>query len=127
MGDNQKFIVGVNETQAPNQFKINPRLQRTRAGEPSVRQGLTLGTFVPNFPVTADKLVRLANRAVPLNPNFRQIIKVPKRDFIAFVDVPNPPALSKLDTGSGIVNSRRGRKNDLRPSMRNSRLTQEKT
>jgi len=122
LGDNQKFIIGVDETQAPNQFKIDPKLQRTRAGEPSVRQGITLGTFVPNFPVTADKLVRLANRAVPLNPDFRQLIKVPKRDFIGFADVPNPPALSKLDTGSGIVNSRRNRKGMLRPKLRNTRL-----
>jgi len=110
MADNFRILIGVNQTQAPNQFKINPKLQRTRAGEPSVRQGFTLGTFEPSFPVEADKLIRLPNRAVPQNNKFRQEIRVPIRDFIAFLDVPNPPAETKPDTGKGIVNSSRAMK-----------------
>ena len=111
MVDNRRFLVGKNQTQAPDQFKINPRLQRTRAGTPSVRQGLTLGTFIPNFPVVEDKITRLPNRAVPLNPDFRQLVRVPRRDFIGGLDVPNPPALTKIGSGAGIVNKTRLRKN----------------
>lgn len=96
MGDNQRIVIGVNLTQAPNQFKINPRLQRTRAGEPSVRQGFTLGTFIPNFPVIQDNIVTLKNRAIPLNLNFNDKIRVPRSDFIGFLDVPNPPNLTKI-------------------------------
>ena len=110
MADNFRILIGVNQTQAPNQFKINPKLQRTRAGTPSVRQGFTLGTFEPSFPVEKDNLIRLPNRAVPQNNKFRQLVKVPIRDFIAFLDVPNPPAESKPDTGSSIVNSQRALK-----------------
>jgi len=116
LADNFRILIGVNQTQAPNQFKINPKLQRTRAGEPSVRQGFTLGTFEPSFPVEKDKLIRLPNRAVPQNTNFKESPRVLLRDFIAFIDVPNPPAESKPDTGKGIVNSTRGMKiQSLRP------------
>jgi len=110
LADNFKIVIGVNQTQAPNQFKINPKLQRTRAGEPSVRQGFTLGTFEPSFPVEKDDLIRLPNRAVPQNNVFRQLVKVPISDFIGFVDVPNPPASTKPNTGKSIVNTRRSRK-----------------
>lgn len=111
MADNRRFLVGQDQTQAPDQFKINPRLQRTRAGTPSVRQGLTLGSFIPNFPVIDDSQIRLPNRARPLNPDFQQLVRVPRRDFIGGLDVPNPPALSKFGSGAGIVNKTRLRKN----------------
>jgi len=120
LADNFKILIGVNQTQAPNQFKINPKLQRTQAGEPSVRQGFTLGTYEPSFPVEKDNLIRLPNRAVPQNNKFRQLIKVPIRDFIAFLDVPNPPAESKPDTGKGIVNSQRAlKKSFLKTGLQN--------
>lgn len=110
MADNFRILIGVDQTQAPNQFKINPKLQRTRAGEPSVRQGFTLGTFEPSFPVQKDKLIRLPNRAVPQNTNFKESPRVLQRDFIAFIDVPNPPAETKPNTGKSIVNSTRSMK-----------------
>ena len=97
MADNQRIVIGVNLSKAKRQFEINPKLQRTRAGEPSVRQGFTLGTFIPNFPTVADNQVRLPNRARPLNPNFKQKIRVPRSDIIGRLDVPNPPALSKIE------------------------------
>ena len=31
MADNDRFVVGINMTEAPDQFEINPKLQRTRA------------------------------------------------------------------------------------------------
>jgi len=104
MVDNTRFVLGINETQAPDQFKINPKLQRTQAGEPSVRQGLKLGTFIPNFPVETKDLIRLKNRAVPLNNKFRETPRVLTKDVIGFLDVPNPPADTKKNEGKGIVN-----------------------
>jgi len=108
MAENFRILIGVNQTEAPKQFKINPKLQRTRAE--GNRQGFTLGTFELEFPVVKNNLVRLNNRAVPLNTKFKELIRVPRRDFIAFQDVPNPPAETKPNTGSSIVNSRRNRK-----------------
>jgi len=102
--DNQRFVVGINETQAPDQFEINPRLQRTRAGDPSVRQGLKLASYIPNFPVSTKLIIRLKNRAVPLNPNFVETPRVLQRDVIGFLNVPNPPADTKKNDGKGIVN-----------------------
>ena len=104
MADNFRILIGVNQTQAPNQFKINPKLQRTRAGTPSVRQGFTLGTFEPSFPVEKGNLIRLPNRAVPQNTEFVESPRTLQRDFIAFLDVPNPPALTKPNEGGGTVN-----------------------
>jgi len=123
LADNFKVLIGVNQTEAPKQFKINPKLQRTRAE--GNRQGFTLGTFEPSFPVEENNLIRLPNRAVPQNTNFKQEIKVPTRDFIAFVDVPNPPAETKPNTGSNIVNSRRNRKTIGSEHLTTSRLVQE--
>ena len=96
MADNQRIVIGVNLSKAKRQFEINPKLQRTRAGEPSVRQGFTLGTFIPNFPTVEENQVRLPNRARPLNPFFKQKIRVPRSDIIGRLDVPNPPALTKI-------------------------------
>lgn len=97
MADNQRIVIGVNLSKAKRQFEINPKLQRTRAGEPSVRQGFTLGTFIPNFPTVEENQVRLPNRARPLNPFFKQKIRVPRFDIIGRLDVPNPPALTKIE------------------------------
>jgi len=102
MASNDRFVMGINQTEAPNQFEIDPRLQRTRAE--GNRQGLKLGSEIPNFPVQTKDLIRLKNRAVPLNPNFVSSPRVLQRDLIAFLDVPNPPAESKKNEGSGIVN-----------------------
>ena len=96
MADNQRIVIGINLSKAKRQFEINPKLQRTRAGEPSVRQGFTLGTFIPNFPTVEEDQVRLPNRARPLNPFFKQKIRVPRSDIIGRLDVPNPPALTKI-------------------------------
>jgi len=63
----KRFVLGKNETQAPNQFEIDPKLQRTQAGEPSVRQGLTLGSEIFDYPTLQNKQVVLKNRAVPFN------------------------------------------------------------
>jgi len=122
LAGNFKILIGVNQTQAPKQFKINPKLQRTRAGEPSVRQGFTLGTFEPSFPIEKGDLIRLPNRAVPQNTNFVESPRVLQRDFIAFVDVPNPPAETKPNTGAGITNTRRNRKTIQNNVLVNSRL-----
>lgn len=108
MVDNRRFVVGINETQAPDQFEINPRLQRTRAGEPSVRQGFKLASYIPNFPVATEDLIRLKNRAVPLNNKFRETDRVLRTDVIGGLDVPNPPALTKKNDGAGIVNKSGG-------------------
>ena len=58
--------------------------------------GFTLGTFIPNFPTVEENQVRLPNRARPLNPFFKQKIRVPRSDLIGRLDVPNPPALTKI-------------------------------
>lgn len=102
MADNFRFIVGVNQTEAPDQFKINPRLQRTRAE--GNRQGLKLANYINTFPEEADGLIRLKNRAVPQNNKFRQVDKVLRKDVIGGLDVPNPPALSKPNEGGSPVN-----------------------
>ena len=102
MVDNQRFVVGVNMTEAPAQFEIDPRLQRTRAE--GNRQGLKLASYIPNFPVETKDLIRLKNRAVPLNNKFRQTDRVLRKDVIGFLDVPNPPAETKKNDGKGVVN-----------------------
>ena len=102
MADNDRFVVGVNETEAPEQFEINPKLQRTRAE--GNRQGLKLASFIPNFPVQTKLIIRLKNRAVPQNNEFVESPRVLQRDVIGFLDVPNPPANTKKDDGKGIVN-----------------------
>ncbi len=102
MGDNKRFVVGINQTEAPAEFEINPRLQRTRAE--GTRQGFKLASYIPNFPVQTKDLIRLKNRAVPQNPNFVESPRVLQRDIIGGLDVPNPPALSKLGEGGSPVN-----------------------
>jgi len=102
MADNDRFVVGINQTEAPEQFEINPKLQRTRAE--GNRQGLKLASFIPNFPVQTKLIIRLKNRAVPQNNEFVESPRVLQRDVIGFLDVPNPPANTKKDDGKGIVN-----------------------
>jgi len=100
--DNQRFVVGISEQEAPNQFEIDPRLQRTRNS--GNRQGLKLASFIPNFPVSTKLIIRLKNRAVPQNNEFVESPRVLQRDVIGFLDVPNPPADTKKNDGKGIVN-----------------------
>lgn len=88
-----RHVLGVNESQAINQFKINPRLQRTRVE--IIRQGLTLGTEKPEYPVIQNNSIRLPNRAMPRNSNFQQKKRVPRFDAPSLMNVPNPPALTK--------------------------------
>ena len=102
MVDNQRFVVGINQTEAPEQFEINPKLQRTRAE--GNRQGLKLASYIPNFPVQTKLIIRLKNRAVPQNNEFVESPRVLQRDVIGFLDVPNPPADTKKNDGKGIVN-----------------------
>ena len=102
MADNDRFVVGINMTEAPDQFEINPKLQRTRAE--GNRQGLKLASFIPNFPVQTKLIIRLKNRAVPQNNEFVESPRVLQRDVIGFLDVPNPPADTKKNEGKGIVN-----------------------
>ncbi len=63
----KRFVLGKDETQAPDQFEIDPKLQRTKAGDPSVRQGLTLGTTIFDYPTLQNNQVVLKNRRVPFN------------------------------------------------------------
>lgn len=62
-----RFVLGQNLTQAPDQFEIDPKLQRTKAGDPSVRQGFTLGTTIFDYPTLQNNQVVLKNRRVPFN------------------------------------------------------------
>ncbi len=59
----ENVAVGEDDSQVKKQFRINPRLQRTQAT--GNRQGKTLTTIEEN--VIQDGIVRLPNRAVPLN------------------------------------------------------------
>jgi len=102
MVDNDRFVVGVNQEEAPDQFEIDPRLQRTR--NEGNRQGLKLASYIPNFPVSTKDIIRLKNRAVPLNNKFLETPRVLTQDVIGFLDVPNPPADTKKNDGKGIVN-----------------------
>ena len=102
MVDNQRFVVGINQEEAPDQFDIDPRLQRTR--NEGNRQGLKLASYIPNFPVETKDLIRLKNRAVPQNSIFVESPRVLMKDVIGFLDVPNPPADTKKNEGKGIVN-----------------------
>lgn len=81
-----RVILGRNNSTAKNQFKINPNLQRTQAT--GSNQGFTLGNQIPEFPVVAKGIVRLVNRAVPLNANAKGVKKVPKKDSPSLQGVP---------------------------------------
>ncbi len=80
-----RIIIGRNNSTAKNQFKLNPNLQRTQAT--GNRQGFTLGTMIPKFPVIAKGLVRLQNRNVPLNADAKNIKKVPRFDVPSLLGV----------------------------------------
>ena len=69
------FVFGVNNSTAKKQFKINPKLQRTKAS--GNRSGFTLGTAKFDYPTLQNGQVVLKNRAVPLNMDFRKLNKVP--------------------------------------------------
>lgn len=90
-----RIVLGVNLSQAINQFKINPKLQRTRVE--IIRQGLTLGTELPEYPVIQNNSIRLPNRAMPRNANFAQRKRVPRFDAASLLNVPDPTALTKVE------------------------------
>lgn len=56
---------GIDQSKVKKQFRINPMLQRTQAT--GNRQGKTVVTSSIN--IVSGGVVRLPNRAVPLNPN----------------------------------------------------------
>ncbi len=94
----KRVVLGQNDTEAPDQFKINPKLQRTRAE--GNRQGFTLGTFKFNYPTLQDGQVVLPNRAVPQNFKFLPLIKVPQ-NLINALQVPTESSKGNFDTTRG--------------------------
>ena len=70
------IVLGVNNSTAKKQFKINPRLQRTQAT--GNRKGFTLGTEIFDYPINQNGQVVLRNRAVPLQMKFPFRRKVPR-------------------------------------------------
>jgi len=94
----KRILLGQNDTEAPNQFKINPKLQRTRAE--GNRQGFTLGTFLFNYPTLQAGQVVLPNRAVPQNFKFLPLIKVPA-NLINALQVPTETSKGNFDTVKG--------------------------
>jgi len=94
----KRIVLGVNDTEAPDQFKINPRLQRTRAE--GNRQGLTLGSRIFNYPILQDGQVVLPNRAVPQNFIFSPVIRVPE-NLINALQVPTESSKGNFDTTKG--------------------------
>jgi len=62
-------VSGVNESTAKKQFRINPKLQRTQAT--GNRQGFVRKTIGAKN-VIINGVVRLPNRAVPLNTKQRE-------------------------------------------------------
>jgi len=67
------IILGVNNSTAKKQFKINPNLQRTQAT--GNRQGFTLGTQIFDYPTLQNKQVVLKNRRVPFNNSKSNFLK----------------------------------------------------
>jgi len=94
----KRIVLGINDTEAPDQFEINPRLQRTRAE--GNRQGLTLGTFLFNYPILQEGQVVLPNRAVPQNFIFSPLIKVPQ-NLINALQVPTESSKGNFNTVTG--------------------------
>jgi len=84
----KRFVLGINETQAPDQFEIDPALQRTKAGDPSVRQGFTLGSRIFEYPTLQNKQVVLKNRAVPFNNTKENFLRRVPRNIINLIQVP---------------------------------------
>ena len=60
-----KSRAGIDQSKVKKQFRINPELQRTQAT--GNRQGQTVVKSSIN--IISGGVVRLPNRAVPLNPN----------------------------------------------------------
>lgn len=79
------IVLGVNNSTAKKQFKINPRLQRTQAT--GNRKGFTLGTEIFDYPISQNGQVVLRNRAVPQQMKFPFRRKVP-RNIINPLQVP---------------------------------------
>jgi len=96
----ERHVLGINETEAPDQFKINPKLQRTRAE--GNRQGLTLGSTIVMYPILQDGQIVLPNRAVPQNFKFSPLIKIPP-NVIQFLQVPTAKSKGVFNTTTGSV------------------------
>ena len=94
----KRILLGQNDTEAPEQFEINPNLQRTRAE--GNRQGFTLGTFLFNYPTLQSGQVVLPNRAVPQNFKFLPLIKVPQ-NLINALQVPTASKKGNFNTVTG--------------------------
>ena len=94
----QRHVLGRNETEAPDQFKINPKLQRTRAE--GNRQGFTLGSNIVNYPILQSGEIVLPNRAVPQNFKFMPLIKIPP-NVIQFLQVPTAESKGVFNTVTG--------------------------
>jgi len=95
----RRFVLGTNQAQAPNEFEINPKLQRTQNGEPSVRQGFTLGTFVFNYETLQNKQVVLKNRAVPFNNSSGNFLKRVPDQIINLLQVPTQKSKGQFSQG----------------------------
>jgi len=93
-----RIVLGFNNSEAKDQFKINPKLQRTRAE--GNRQGFTLGSEIFNYPTLQDGQVVLPNRAVPQNFKFSPLIKIPP-NVINFLQVPTAKGKGNFNTVSG--------------------------
>ena len=98
----QRFVLGKNNAQAPNEFEINPNLQRTQNGEPSVRQGLTLGTTVFDYKIKQSNQIVLKNRAVPFNNSKGNVLKKVPENIINLLQVPTEESKGNFSQSKGV-------------------------
>jgi len=96
----KRVVIGINNSTAKKQFKINPRLQRTKAS--GNRHGFTLGTRIFNYPIIQGGQVVLPNRAVPQNFNFKVLRKVVP-NVINPLQVPTEASKGNFNTTTGSV------------------------
>lgn len=94
----KRIVIGINNSTAKKQFKINPRLQRTKAS--GNRSGFTLGTRIFNYPITQSGQIVLPNRAVPQNFNFKVLRKVVP-NVINPIQVPTEESKGNFNTTTG--------------------------
>ena len=94
----KRIVLGKNNSTAKKQFKINPRLQRTKAS--GNRQGFTLGSEIFNYPINQSGQIVLPNRAVPQNFNFKVLRKVPA-NIINPIQVPTETSKGNFNTTKG--------------------------
>ena len=97
----KRFVLGKNDAQAPDEFEINPKLQRTQNGEPSVRQGLTLGSSIFDYPTLQNKQVVLKNRAVPFNNSKNNRLNKVPPNIINTLQVPTQKSKGNFSQEEG--------------------------